>query len=962
MLLSVFVLSVTNALAQLPLRAVHCDQLQVVIVPKTFDGDNDQDACTDCCSPEYSCERMEYLVYLEATPGINLPGNGNFNLNYKELYIVLKLDRVNATVSSINETYTESCLGEDLTYPDTIPDGSFKTKSVEDEVTLHISSAAGDPTPAIPFTGFTSNNYLFSVSIDAFPGEEFGIGCADFTYISGNDTCTNQTCTGEDPKVFPLPSSTNTHITLTLDDINCNPEEYVDLPILISSSLSGTISSLDFAVIVTTDASDGFFAAPEVVDTLSGTSPNIAVMAVPGSPGQYVVRFRYVAQSATPFAGTNNQIAVLRIYRPPNLCQGYTIGANLVAGRIRSVASGPTSGIVCQAVQLGGNTAESCEVVGMPICSDDFHLTFTKEEDLYDCTTLKVYATLSWDTLVYGNTLQFKQIRTILNFNMENGVSITDAQLEGLSCPDSGDNDPALCHAGCLAYGGNTVDLCINVSSPITVVNNARIVVTFDAPTGCIQGATVRKMSLLRPDSMVCQPSLDSITVFPYCSPMMENFIRGNIATELGCWIDEVHVAIVSRDDDDCDENLLTGSTANAYCAPYNSGCICDITTAGEYEITPTKNDNPLNGVTTFDLVLISKNILGIEPFDSPYKIIAADANKSGSVTTFDIVELRKLILGIYDTLPNNVSWRFVPKTFMFPNMSNPFQTAFPEKDTVNVLPDTLVNFIGIKVGDVNYTAVTACYTPDSPSSNNCHAWGRPAGMYALREPRRKTLKTGEYYSLPLRASGETTMVALQAAFRFDPEALELIGPSLGDVPGLSLDNFNLTNAAEGIIRTAWFAQPDALEEEALRPGQSLFNLTFRVKKDLPETTALLSIDETLMPNLGWTQEGTTYMLQTGVSSQREEASQPEIPVWVRCHPNPSPGEVIFDIVALPQPSRAQLAVFDAFGRSIWHRDLAKETGPMQINVPEAASWPNGVYHWELRFDKQQSTGTFVRQ
>ena len=137
MLLLAFFINAASTIAQ-PLRAVNCDQLKVVIVPKTFDGGNDQASCADCCYPKYSCERMEYLVYLEAVPGVNLPGNGNFNLNYDELYIVLKLDRVNAVVSSINEAYTEACLGADLIYPDTIPDASFETKAAEDEVTLHI--------------------------------------------------------------------------------------------------------------------------------------------------------------------------------------------------------------------------------------------------------------------------------------------------------------------------------------------------------------------------------------------------------------------------------------------------------------------------------------------------------------------------------------------------------------------------------------------------------------------------------------------------------------------------------------------------------------------------------------------------------------------------------------------------------------------------------------------------------
>ncbi|MBL7809182.1 MAG: hypothetical protein JNN28_15280, partial [Saprospiraceae bacterium] len=66
----------------------------------------------------------------------------------------------------------------------------------------------------------------------------------------------------------------------------------------------------------------------------------------------------------------------------------------------------------------------------------------------------------------------------------------------------------------------------------------------------------------------------------------------------------------------------------------------------------------PLVGVTTYDLVLMSKHILALEPFTSLYQSVAADVNRSKSVTTFDIVETRKLILGIYDTFPNAPAWR----------------------------------------------------------------------------------------------------------------------------------------------------------------------------------------------------------------------------------------------------------------------------------------------------------------
>ncbi len=130
--------------------------------------------------------------------------------------------------------------------------------------------------------------------------------------------------------------------------------------------------------------------------------------------------------------------------------------------------------------------------------------------------------------------------------------------------------------------------------------------------------------------------------------------------------------------------------------------------TGSEFAVTPSKNINPLNGVSTYDLVLIQKHILGIELLDSPWKIIAADANQDGKVTTLDIITLRKLILGITTELPNGKSWRFAPKDYVFPNPANPFQPPFPERIEVPNTADPVLNyfqFTGVKIGDVDFSA-----------------------------------------------------------------------------------------------------------------------------------------------------------------------------------------------------------------------------------------------------------------
>lgn len=130
--------------------------------------------------------------------------------------------------------------------------------------------------------------------------------------------------------------------------------------------------------------------------------------------------------------------------------------------------------------------------------------------------------------------------------------------------------------------------------------------------------------------------------------------------------------------------------------------------TGYEYEVFPSKNNDPLNGVTTYDLALISKHILGLETLNSPYQILAADVNLDGNVTTYDILLLRRLILGLIPKLPHGKSWRFIPDGYSFANPQNPSVPPIPDKITVpksESFPWGSHHFLGIKIGDVNFTS-----------------------------------------------------------------------------------------------------------------------------------------------------------------------------------------------------------------------------------------------------------------
>lgn len=89
----------------------------------------------------------------------------------------------------------------------------------------------------------------------------------------------------------------------------------------------------------------------------------------------------------------------------------------------------------------------------------------------------------------------------------------------------------------------------------------------------------------------------------------------------------------------------------------------------GEYKATTSEGQSiyyfqaywdgdPLEGVSTLDLLRIQRHLLGLQPFNTVFQIIAADIDRNGRINVIDLLELKKLLLGINSLLPNNTSWR----------------------------------------------------------------------------------------------------------------------------------------------------------------------------------------------------------------------------------------------------------------------------------------------------------------
>ena len=153
---------------------------------------------------------------------------------------------------------------------------------------------------------------------------------------------------------------------------------------------------------------------------------------------------------------------------------------------------------------------------------------------------------------------------------------------------------------------------------------------------------------------------------------------------------------------------FVTGQVNAQTVTDDNGNYAVQVPVGGSYVVRPEYDLDPLNGVTTFDAVLIQRHVDGTEPFTSPYQFIAADVDHNSIVNIQDTLELRQLILGINEQFPNNVSWRFVDAAYQFPNTANPLSPAYPESVVINNFSAdvTAVHFVAVKIGDVNNTAL----------------------------------------------------------------------------------------------------------------------------------------------------------------------------------------------------------------------------------------------------------------
>lgn len=260
------------------------------------------------------------------------------------------------------------------------------------------------------------------------------------------------------------------------------------------------------------------------------------------------------------------------------------------------------------------------------------------------------------------------------------------------------------------------------------------------------------------------------------------------------------------------DPNLTTLSlTDGSYLLP-------SLPSGTTYCIKPAKttDSSTVAGLTSLDLALTQSHIVRRTLLDSPYKILAADADGSSSLTSLDLALVQSVIVRRTNQVPAGV-WRFVRADYAFPNPQSPWG-APAECWHSNLLADASGGFVAIKYGDVDHS-----WAPPGPAAlaNKSKQKEQPGGVsvYAKCSP----ADVGRGIVVYVTVSGFTNVTSAQFTLAWDAGLLRFTGIDSFGLRGLSQNSIGETLSSEGLLPVSWY-DPQA-SGVTLPDGAALFRV-----------------------------------------------------------------------------------------------------------------------------------------
>jgi subtilisin-like proprotein convertase family protein len=350
-----------------------------------------------------------------------------------------------------------------------------------------------------------------------------------------------------------------------------------------------------------------------------------------------------------------------------------------------------------------------------------------------------------------------------------------------------------------------------------------------------------------------------------------------------------------------------------------------NIPTDKNYELQVEKDNDLMNGLSTLDLVLIQRHILGLAKHDSPYKIIASDANNDGKVTAADLVVLRKLILGMTTKFTNNQkSWRFLNVAKPFDVATNPF--PFTERISLSDLNSNKYNqdFYAVKIGDVNGSlTLNANNTSVEPRSNETLKLGYEVS------------KLGMKTTIKVYAEDEATIYGFQSMFNLKNATIKGAKINVND------DNY-LSNERSTTI--SWNNDKGIL----VAKDDLLFTIETSgdVKMELEDkfsNEAYLSADE---------------VSQIDLTNRNKAAEEMAFEVFQN-EPNPFSNQTNIGF-KIPEAGNVSLKIYDQSGKILYKDSKDFGRGVNYFIVSQNEIQATGIMYYEINSNQFKATRKMI--
>ena len=410
----------------------------------------------------------------------------------------------------------------------------------------------------------------------------------------------------------------------------------------------------------------------------------------------------------------------------------------------------------------------------------------------------------------------------------------------------------------------------------------------------------------------------------------------------------------------------------------------CNLPKNSNVIVNPVYNLLPKNGVTTFDIALISRHVLGIQEFIDPYTRLAADVDNSGEIDATDMLYIRRLVLNMIPDFPNNVnSWRFVPEYFLHqPSFlssfnQDPFAATYQNYgyNSTNSYMDKVRldlstedggrlwawTFRPFKVGDVNCSSTPPMIAPPigeepstpSPSSaltarvanNNCR----------LLSTRNVSVSRTSEKMIVLKAKSAGRIAALQVGFRFLPSKMTIKEIEKGEFNS-SNDVSDFSKEDKGQLRALWFHKRG--ESKNISVGTTLLKVKVKANENIDNIINVLNLDDNILQNEFYDKNGNLVPmdLEWELEEDNNDNSSGNS-LRVNAFPNPFTNELTFEINT-PAADAATITIGNIItGQNIViQRQLVQGLNTVRIN--NASSLPFGMLSYTIRSGSRVINGT----